>query len=780
MRHSDLSSGSVRRTARVRRAAFLVAPVLLAAACGGGDTTSPTPTVATVEIAGATNSIEVGQQLQLTATARDGEGNVVQKTVAWTSTNQGVASVTTAGLVTGQTSGNATINATADGKSGAFAVTVTPPTIPQINAVSPNPLVTGQSVTITGENFSPSLINNNVTIGGSPAAVTAATATSITATVPASLCVPGVAEVKVTVANRASNSVFQPAPSAGHQVTTAVGQMTLLSNPNDFCLQFGATGANEAYVIGVQSVTASASSLTPVVFGAAIAGAGGGSITAAPRPAPILSQPRMEFTQEERARAERWRKHRASELRMRIAERRELETIDLPLVRASMQAQRAAPGLTAAAIPPDVQVGESVTIRVPNRDASLCTNFIEITTTVRNVGTRGVWLEDNGNPTGGFTAADYTTLSNQWDTQIYPNDVEYFGQPSDVDGNSRIVIVITKEVNNFEILGFATTADLRTRAQCPSSDEGEIFYSRAPDPTGTVSDAYTRENAMQDAPILLAHEFSHILQFAGREAIGPNTPIPTIWELEGQATLAEEVFGHLATGRQPGANYGFGVAFTGALEQAIPSDVPWYAGGFIDLVLYYGFNLNCPDGDQTCLNTRLPGAPEQCSWLALENGGPCYPGREVYGVPWSLLRWISDQYGPNFAGGEKELNRRLISNTAVGFANLEGVTGQSIETLLARWAAALYMDDRIGSVAPELGFTSWDMFDVGSGLRASAKLVPIDRTFSAFTEQKSVRGGSTLYYRVASTGRPATAIRARTTNEGVLPGIMRVWIVREQ
>jgi hypothetical protein len=765
----------------VRHAAPLLLTALLAAACGGGDTTTPEPTVASVEIAGATNSIEVGQQLQLTATARDADGNVVQKTVAWTSTNTGVASVTpTGGLVTGQTSGNATINATVDGKSGAFAVTVAPPTIPQINAVTPNPLVLGQPVTITGENFSPSLINNNVTIGGASAAVTAATATSITATVPATLCVPGTAEVKVTVANRSSNSVFQPAPSAGHQVTTAVGQMTLLNNPGDYCLQFGATGANEAYVIGVQSVTASAASLTPVVFGSAAAGAGGEPITASPLPAPILSQPQMQFTAEERARAERWRRHRESEVRMRIAERQELEKIDLPLVRASMQAQRAAPGLAANVIPATVQVGDVLPIRVPDRDGNLCTQYIEIQTTVRNVGTRAVWLEDNANPTGGFTAADFTSLSNQWDTQIYPNDVDYFGPPSDVDGNSRIVIVVTKEVNEFEILGFATTADLRPRSQCPSSDVGEIFYSRAPDPNGSVSDAYTRETALQDAPILLAHEFSHILQFAGREAIGPNTPIPTIWELEGQATLAEEVFGHLATGRQPGQNYGFGVAFTGALEQAIPSDVPWYAGGFIDLVLYYGFNLNCPSGDQTCLNTRLVGAPEQCSWLALENGGPCYPGREVYGVPWSLLRWISDQYGPNFAGGEKELHRRLIQNTAVGFANLEGVTGQSIETLLSRWAAALYIDDRITSHAPSLAYTSWNMFDVASGLRATAQLVPIDKTFSTFTEQKSVRGGSTLYYRIASTGRPATAVRARTTGEALLPGIMRVWIVRER
>jgi hypothetical protein len=769
----------------VRHAAPLLVTALLAAACGGGDTTSPGPTVATVEIAGATSSIEVNQQLQLTATARDSDGNVIQKTFAWTSTNNGVASVTpTGGLVTGQTSGNATINATVDGKSGAFAVTVTPPTIPQINAVTPNPLVLGQSVTITGENFSPSLINNNVTIGGASAAVTAATATSITATVPATLCVPGTAEVKVTVANRSSNSVFQPAPSAGHQVTTAVGQMTLLSNPGDFCLQFGATGGDEAYVIGVQSVTGTTpTSLTPVVFGAAAASAGGEPVTTSPPPVPIPSQLRVQFTAEERARMERWRRHRESELRMRIAEREELERIDLPHVRASMQAQRAALGLAANVIPAAVQVGDNVPIRVPRRDLgaqALCGQYTEIQTTVRNVGTRAVWLEDNANPTGGFTSSDFTSLSNQWDTQIYPNDIDYFGQPSDLDGNSRIVIVVTKEVNKFEILGFATTADFRPRSQCASSDFGEIFYSRAPDPSGTVSDAYTREVALQDAPILLAHEFSHIIQFAGREALGPGTPIPTIWELEGQATLAEEVFGHLATGRQPGQNYDWDVAFTGALEQAIPSETPWYAGGFIDLFLHYGLNLNCSAGDTQCLNTRLPGAPEQCTWLEIDNAGPCIDGREVYGVPWSILRWISDHYGPNFPGGEKELHRKLIANTATGFANLEGVTGQPVAVLLTGWAASLYVDDRIQNLAQPLRFPSWNLLGIANRFIETARLVPNARTFSTFTDQKSVRHGSTLYYRIASSGRPATAVRARTTGEALLPGIMRVWIVRER
>ena len=59
-------------------------------------------------------------------------------------------------------------------------------------------------------------------------------------------------------------------------------------------------------------------------------------------------------------------------------------------------------------------------------------------------GQRGIFVEDNANPTGGFSTANYQALSDQFDAQIYATDVSYFGTPPDGDSNSRIVIVITK------------------------------------------------------------------------------------------------------------------------------------------------------------------------------------------------------------------------------------------------------------------------------------------------------------------------------------------------
>ena len=108
-----IPGGTRSRDARWRFLAALL-PAAWLAACGGGDSTGPNgngngPVVASVELAGPTGSIEVGETLQLTATAKDGAGNVVTgKTFTWTSTNQAVATVSPQGAVIGQTAGSAT------------------------------------------------------------------------------------------------------------------------------------------------------------------------------------------------------------------------------------------------------------------------------------------------------------------------------------------------------------------------------------------------------------------------------------------------------------------------------------------------------------------------------------------------------------------------------------------------------------------------------------------------------------------------------------------------
>src|SRR2546422_406674 len=81
--------------------------------------------VASVAVSPAAPNMSLGGTGQLTATPKDAGGNVLAgRTVAWTSSNAGVGTVSASGLVTGVAVGAATITATSEGQSGTAAVTV--------------------------------------------------------------------------------------------------------------------------------------------------------------------------------------------------------------------------------------------------------------------------------------------------------------------------------------------------------------------------------------------------------------------------------------------------------------------------------------------------------------------------------------------------------------------------------------------------------------------------------------------------------------------------------
>ncbi len=87
--------------------------------------TSPAP-VATVAVALDASALTVGGTTQATATLRDAANNVLTgRSIAWTSDNTAIATVSAAGLVTAVAAGTAHITATSETKSGSATLTVT-------------------------------------------------------------------------------------------------------------------------------------------------------------------------------------------------------------------------------------------------------------------------------------------------------------------------------------------------------------------------------------------------------------------------------------------------------------------------------------------------------------------------------------------------------------------------------------------------------------------------------------------------------------------------------
>jgi len=106
--------------------------------------------VGAVILSPAQVSIETGQTRQLTAQVTDDQGNALTgRPITYTSDNSAVATVSSAGLVTGVAIGAAKITATSEGKSGTSDVTVTPVAVANVQISPPTAdLVIGQSTTL--------------------------------------------------------------------------------------------------------------------------------------------------------------------------------------------------------------------------------------------------------------------------------------------------------------------------------------------------------------------------------------------------------------------------------------------------------------------------------------------------------------------------------------------------------------------------------------------------------------------------------------------------------
>src|SRR6187402_2673766 len=125
--------------------AVLVGATATAVACGGGDTsvapvvTPPPVAVASVVVTPGTSLITVGGSTQLSVEIKSASGTVLTgRSVTWSSSNTGVATVSLAGVVTGVSAGGpVTIMATSEGVNGVASATVTAKPVGSVTVTSP-------------------------------------------------------------------------------------------------------------------------------------------------------------------------------------------------------------------------------------------------------------------------------------------------------------------------------------------------------------------------------------------------------------------------------------------------------------------------------------------------------------------------------------------------------------------------------------------------------------------------------------------------------------------
>ena len=500
-----------------------------------------------------------------------------------------------------------------------------------------------------------------------------------------------------------------PPPGSGTAIdlNLALGESVTLTDPAQVG-SFGLDGASAGrqYQLIVQSATTTFGASNDMRLKVVAGGASANVTTSLP------SHPVPSFRSSSRQ-LERRQRGLALEDRLRRNTRRELARVGAQPVLAGASRGGGA-RFNVVGVPPTV--GQNVTFKLAVQpDLSVdCNSAKTIDATIKWVGTSFAIAQDVQN-TDEFSPADLDALGQLLDGTTFPLETAYFGSPADLDGNQRVIALITAEVNrmtprsaNFLVAGFFFDGDLFDPANCPASNQGELFYLIAPDPGGVFSDPISTSGALSLVRTTVGHEFLHLLNSEQRLTIGGGgaQADEDTWLDEGLAHLAEELNGL--------AEAGLGVRRNLDLDGLVPPGDAVAAAAFNDFHI-----LNLQRAARFALD------PEGTLALGDASGGD--PGGteslKMRGFGYLFVRWLGDQFGPAGSGVlpgsmEQMLFRELSSGGPSFLAGTENVeravqvvSGQTRtwDELLADFLSMLAVDDNgVAGIDPAKSSLTWN------------------------------------------------------------------------
>lgn len=643
-----------------------------------------------------------------------------------------------------------------------------------VDSVRPLPLEAGGEATLFGQGFVAGAGALDVRVEGVPGDVVDATAERVRFRVPdfADRCLPErEVGVRALVGEEASTGALVPLRPASPPLGLAVGESRTIRGPRALdCLRLEGGAEGREYLLAAGNADRSPGSTLPLRLFLNVAGhAAGGTAERISADRRTLEPPRRSapdgLQREIRLREEALRTLARQGIRGRptvpAAARRPAAARSAPSVGETMR--------FAFAVAPDLSVSCSDTSRT-------------VAGRVRAVGSHVVLVEDTLAPGPGFSDREWDRLSREFDETIYPTDSLYFGGAADIDGNGRVVVLFTPEVNRLtprnatgRISGFFLPLDLVDSgdaggsglrgpdgAVCPASNEGEVLYAITADPDGRFSSPVRPDQALRNARTIAAHELQHLMSAEQRLVLGDGTfeQLGAAWLQEGLAHVAEEVVGLRLMGRGTGSN----LAWREIVDDRRRLDLfnTFHLENFSRLSLFM---------------SRPSTAP---ALAASDPGG--LPGLQMRGFAWSFLRWLGDRRAD---GGEVRLFRRLSrggDDAAAGIANLERATGESWGELLSGYTLALPLDDSgVEGVAPVHRFTSWDLRSVfaglsenrgsGAGFPTPFPLAETRLPLESTTADFEVRPATAAYFRLGGArDAPAASLRITSQSGGSLDG----------
>jgi hypothetical protein len=539
------------------------------------------------------------------------------------------------------------------------------------------------------------------------------------------------------VERAAASGALTSACAAGAGTTLTVGEVRAGLTGNGICI-IGTAGAEYALVAFHGNPDSSATAIVALT-------AKGATAVSTPSLAP--SSDRMLMSAFER-RPENTVQV-AFEQRLRASARRELT----PLIPSAQAFYRNRPSFSA--IPSNPTIGSIVQLNA--NGTQNCSAPIPINARIVAVSSTAIVVADTGNPTGGFTDAEYASFATTFDTLVRPIDVQNFGEPSDVDKNGKTVIFFTKEVNKLTPRGSSgfiggffyerdlfptqTTSDLQG---CATSNYAEMYYALVPDPTAKYSDARSKQSVLELTPATLVHEFQHLINAGRRLYVNNAEDFEQVWLNEGLSHVAEELLYFHVAKLAPRQN----------INASIVSSNP--------------SAFNNYQGDNFGRFQIFLGVPSTTS---------VYAGNdelETRGATWNLLRYLADHRGASDA----DTWQSLVNSKTTGHHNLANVFGADYMTQIRDWATSLVSDDVTGVSDARFLESSWNMRSIFPSLVNSAnqplryplRVIPVS---DASGSSSAIQAGAEAFFRFgvssgnasidwSSSGLPVTPLMSFT------------------
>lgn len=401
----------------------------------------------------------------------------------------------------------------------------------------------------------------------------------------------------------------------------------------------------------------------------------------------------------------------------------------------------------------------------------------KVTATVQAVNSNGevAMVEGNQVDDGALDEMDYQALADEFDQTVFGTDVAYFGAPSDIDDNQRVLVLFTNKVNEFSaertegddsplVSGFFLPTDLADSGDatksgdtsdgaCGASNEAEVLWLIAPDPDGSTGEQeLTVQQATQLARSTASHEFQHLLNLGNRLFVGGGGfgDAEETWLDEGLSHVAEEIVG-------------LDKSDVVLRDNLTLSDV---TGSASQDSVFNTFLIS----DFANLARHLQSTNETQA-LAVDDPADSDETLRMRGFAWGFLRWLADRVHAGQAGStpgtgdpEEQFFRELAGadgSLETGVDNVEASASTGWPTLLADFGLAMIVDDDEPQAPARQQVLTWHLRDVYRGLNQAVGSFPFNREyplaptqigFSSSTTDFEVRAGTGRYFTLSSGG----------------------------